>query len=397
MKIMRTAACGLMLLAALRAANWTDRGEYDLVLTIRAEAAPQKRLALLDQWKSKYPQSELRQERRELYLQAYQSQGDSAKMLAMAEEMIGEKPDNFVGLYWCTVLIPAGRDSASDRLKIGETAAHQLLSGLDGYFRAGASPEKTRVGLLAHRALGWVAWQRGDYAAAEKEFAGVLHQSPKDGEITAWLGMVMALEKEPEKLVPSFWYLARAASMHDDGALPEGQRRQVDMLLEKLYVSYHGEPGGLEKLEVDAAASPDPPAGFTVESAQVIADRKAEEELERTNPELAAWKKLRKRLDAVDGDTYFAESVRNTPLPKLKGTLIRATPARRPKELVVWIGAPNTEEITLKLSAPFPNEADPGTALEFEGVPEAFTKSPFTMSIDVERDKVVGWPAHRGR
>ncbi len=64
---------------------------------------------------------------------------------------------------------------------------------------------------------------------------------------------------------------------------------------------------------------------------------------------------------------------------------------------MVWIGAPNTEEITLKLSAPFPNEADPGTALEFEGVPEAFTKSPFTMLITVERDKVEGWPARRGR
>jgi hypothetical protein len=397
MRTIRIALCGLTLLAALQAANWTDRSEYDLVLTIRAEAAPQKRVALLDQWKEKYPQSDLRQMRRELYLQAYQSQGDGPKMLAMAEEMIGEQPDNFVGLYWCTVLIPAGKDAAPDRLKIGETAARQLLAGLNGYFPTGTDPEKARVGLLAHRALGWVEWQRGDYAAAEKEFAANLHQNPKDGEMCAWLGMVMALQNTPEKQVPSFWYLARAASLRDEGALPEGQRRQVDMLLEKLYVSYHGEPEGLEKLQVDAVASPDPPAGFNVDSAQVIADRKAEEELERTNPELAAWKKLRKRLEAADGDAYFTESVRNTPLPKLKGTLIRATPARRPQELVVWIGAPNTEEITLRLSAPFPNEADPGTVLEFEGVPEAFTKTPFTMLINVERAKVDGWPGRRSR
>lgn len=391
------AAYGFTFLAALQAANWTDRSEYDLVLTIRAEAAPQKRLTLLDQWKTKYPQSEMRQVRRELYLRTYQSQGDSPKMLAMAEEMIGEQPNNFVGLYWCTVLIPAGKDAAPDRLKIGETAAHQLLAGLDGYFPSGPPAEKTRVGLLAHRALGWVAWQRGDYPAAEKEFNGVLHQSPKDGEMSAWLGMVMALQNTPDKLVPSFWYMARAAALRDEGALAEGQRRQVDMLLEKLYVSYHGEPEGLEKLQVAAAASADPPAGFNVESAQVIADRRAEQELERTNPELAAWKKLRKRLDAADGETYFADSVRNTPLPKFKGTLIRSTPARRPQELVVWIGAPNTEEITLKLSSAFPNEADPGTTVEFEGVPDAFTRSPFTMSVNVEREKIEGWPARRAR
>jgi hypothetical protein len=396
MKILLTAACGLTLVAALHASNWTDRGEYDLVLAIRAEAAPQKRLALLDQWKQKYPQSELRQERRELYLQAYQAQGNSPRMLAMAEEMIGEQPSNFVGLYWCTVLIPAGKETSPDRLKVGETAARQLLAGINGYFPAAAGAEKDHASLLAHRALGWVAWQRGDYTAAEKEFAGVLHQNPKDGEIAAWLGMVMALQNTPEKLVPAFWYLARAAAQHDDGALAEGQRRQVDMLLERLYVSYHGEPEGLEKLQVDAAAAPDPPAGFNVESAQVIADRKALEELERTNPELAAWKKLRKRLEAVDGDAYFAESVRNTPLPKLKATLIRFSPAKRPKELVVWIGGPNTEEITLKLSEPFPNEADPGTEVAFEGVPDAFTKSPFTMSITVDREKVEGWP-RRGK
>ena len=45
--------------AAPAPAKWTDRNEYDLVLTIRAEAAPQKRLALLDQWKAKYPKTEL--------------------------------------------------------------------------------------------------------------------------------------------------------------------------------------------------------------------------------------------------------------------------------------------------------------------------------------------------
>ena len=50
------------------AAKWTDRNEYDLVLNIRAEAAPQKRLALLDQWKAKYPKTELQQVRQELYL-----------------------------------------------------------------------------------------------------------------------------------------------------------------------------------------------------------------------------------------------------------------------------------------------------------------------------------------
>ena len=75
-------------LAAAPPARWTDRDEYDLVLNIRAEAAPKKRLALLDQWKAKYPKTDLQQVRQELYLAAWQSLGDSPRMLAVAREMI---------------------------------------------------------------------------------------------------------------------------------------------------------------------------------------------------------------------------------------------------------------------------------------------------------------------
>ena len=46
-----------------------------LFRSIRAEAAPQKRLALLDQWKAKYPTTELQQVRQELYLSAWLSPG----------------------------------------------------------------------------------------------------------------------------------------------------------------------------------------------------------------------------------------------------------------------------------------------------------------------------------
>jgi len=70
--------------AAAAPAKFTDRNEYDLVLTIRAEAATQKRLVLLDQWKAKYPKTELLQVRQELYFSAYQSLGDNVHMLSVA-------------------------------------------------------------------------------------------------------------------------------------------------------------------------------------------------------------------------------------------------------------------------------------------------------------------------
>ena len=95
-----------LLASAWTPAGWTDRSEYDLVLKIRMEASPQKQLELLDQWKRLYPQSEMRQQRRELFLAAYQASGDAAHVFETAREMVADSPDNFVGVYWCTLLVP---------------------------------------------------------------------------------------------------------------------------------------------------------------------------------------------------------------------------------------------------------------------------------------------------
>ena len=156
----------LVAAAAGAAADWTDRGEYDLALAIRAEPAPKARLQLLDQWKARYPKTEMRQVRRELYLSSYQTLGDSDGMLAVAREMLSDQPDSLVGLYWCTILIPGGKSGSEETLRVGERAARALLSGRDTHFSAARKPaslpdaewrkQGANAELLAHRALGWI-------------------------------------------------------------------------------------------------------------------------------------------------------------------------------------------------------------------------------------------------
>jgi hypothetical protein len=392
--------------AAGAAAKWTDRSEYDLVLTIRAEAAPQKRLALLDQWKAKYPKTELQQVRQELYLSAWQSLGDSQRMLAVAREMISGGADTLVGLYWYTLLVPEAKEVSADLLDAGEKAAHQLLAGLDTYFAAAAKPEGTapevwpkrrsEAEFLAHRAIGWIRWQRADYPAAETEFNTCLKQDPNHAEISAWLGAVMVLDRQPANEVPALWHLARAASYRAGGALPDTQRRQLGPVLERLYTAYHGETAGLDQLRIASVATAFPPAGFDIESASAALVRKQDEELTRTNPQLASWLRIRRRLEAPDGEAYFAATLHNTALPtRLKGTLLRATPAGKPAELVLGVGDAAAEEVVLKLDKPFPHGAESGTVLEFEGTFEAFTKAPFSLTLVAAQDKIEGWPAKR--
>jgi len=399
-------AAALAAVAALatsaQAAAWTDRGEYDMVMGIRAEASAQKRVELLDRWQAKYPQSELRQVRRELYLAAFEALSDGAHMLKTAREMLSEQADNPVGVYWCTLLTPEVRDPSADILDAGEKAARQLLAGLDTYFAAAGKPatasdaewqkRKGSAGLLAHRTLGWIAWQRGDFAGAAKEFRLYLDQNANSAEITAWMGIVSGLQKEPGNQVAALWYLERAGALRGDGALPDGQQRAVGALADQVYTAYHGDSDGIENLKTAALASAVPPPDFQVETAAAVTARRADEELNRTNPQLAAWVHIRSQLEAPDSDKYLAD-LRSTPLPKLKGVVIRAVPEANPAEIVLGMSQPTTEEVVLRVSSPFPNAAPPGTELEFEGTVESLGKQPFTLTVLVDREKITGWPA----
>jgi tetratricopeptide (TPR) repeat protein len=180
------------LLAAMcaSAANWTDRKEYDLVLNIRAESSPQKRLGLLDRWKSAYPKSALAQDRMELYLAAYQALGDGPNMLHTAGELLSAQPDSLVGAYWFALLLPEQKAPAPELLALGEKAGNLLLAG---------PKSQAGVEMTARRALGWVHWQRSEYGPAEEEFRQCLQLDPASAGISAWLGTVLAIQQQPEK------------------------------------------------------------------------------------------------------------------------------------------------------------------------------------------------------
>ncbi|HMD71250.1 MAG TPA: hypothetical protein VKF41_07895 [Bryobacteraceae bacterium] len=393
----------IALLTALAAAAappaWTNREEYDLVLKIRVEASPQKQLELLNQWKKQYPQSEMRQTRRELFLSAYQASGDIVHMFETSREMLTEQPSNLVGVYWCALLAPEMKDTRPETLDVGYKAARQLQAGLDTYFAPGRKPEgmtdadwatrKSAAGLLARRAIGWVEWQRADLPAAEKTFTAYLQQDPNNAEIASWLGFVLASQNKP---IPAAWQLFRVSSMHGEGALPEVWRHQVEDLAGRLYAAYHGGADGADKLKAAAAASPFPPAGFQVDSAEVVRQRNAEEALNQADPELAAWLRIYRQLSAPDGEKYFLDSLKPARIPKLRGTVIRCEPAGKPDTISLGLSSAATEEVVLKVSVPFAHAAEPGTQIHFHGAADAFVRDPFRLTVIAGQEDIDGWP-----
>ena len=79
----------------------------------------------------------------------------------------------------------------------------------------------------------------------------------------------------------------------------------------------------------------------------------------------------------------------------MRGVLVEARPACHPKELLVAMplpdaGQPLQPEITLKLDKLLTGKADVNAEFQWEGVPSAFTKSPFMLTMDTDAGKIEG-------
>jgi len=392
------------------ARNWKDRAEYDLYNAIVNEQDPSKRLALLNSWKEKYTKSDYAPERLQIDLTTCSALNQPDKVIATGNEVLQTDPKNLTALYLITLNVQRLPKPRPDDLASGEEAAKGLISNLDTFFAADKKPATTNdadwekakkdTELLAHTSLGWIALQKKDNDTAEKEVTKVLQLNPNNAQISYWLGTAIVAEKKPERYSEALWQFARAGSLdQSQGGLNPQARQQIDTYFINTYNRYHGQdPQGLAQLREQAKAQPFPPAGFKIENVEEL-KAKNEEEFRRKNPALAMWMNVKQELTGPNGTQYFNDNMKGAEVPGgaegieyFKGKLISAKPAVRPKELVLAITDPNTPEVTLNLDAPLPGKAEPGTEIEFAGVPTAFTKDAFNITFDVEKKKIAGWP-----
>ena len=112
------------------------------------------------------------------------------------------------------------------------------------------------------------------------------------------------------------------------------------------------------------------------------------------NPDAARalWRSIKKQLTAANGEDYFRANLENADLPVLIGTLLSATPADQPSELLVNLSGGDSPEVTLKLTdesgrlsqvGHLNGPLAPGSQIQFRGVPVAFTREPFMLTFEV--------------
>jgi hypothetical protein len=397
-----------------------DAGEYEVYTEVAKALAAgdfSKALADLGSWGQKYPQSDLSSNRLMFYVQAYAGSKQPAKAVDTAAGLLAGDLDAATGggadalklLYTVAAAIQEVAKPSPEELATGEKAGRTLLAydrKPEGLADDAWTQVRGQLRTAANAAILHVALVRAaqsidakDCAPAEIALRRVMEEFPDSAQAAWYLGSAALCQYKslPEKAGLGIYEIARAAALDPAKGMVDQKWQQavVAPYLEQVYDRYHGpDPSGLKQLKDTAAGSPFPPAGFHIASITEIAQAK-QEEFEKTNPQLALWMKIKGALADAGGEQYFANELKDAALPALRGVLVSAKPACRPTELLVAVPLPDAPqppaaEIALKLDKPMAGAPEAQTGIQWTGVPQAFSASPFLLTMDAESAHIEG-------
>jgi tetratricopeptide (TPR) repeat protein len=400
--------------------KWKDQAEYDLYIqagkNIQARTFAQA-VTALDTWKQKYPDSAYKNDRSVFYIQAYAGEKQLAKAVDEAGTLLAAGdlnatfsdpatgPNQAITVLFTTVtaivLVP---NPTPEELDIGKKAAEVLLAfdrkpqGIadDQWNQARTQQlQPPAKGALLYIAMfpGNQAMAKKDWAAAEAAYGKALGDYPDAAAISYNLGLTFSYQKKNSEALYEF----QRAAVLDPTLGGNNDAKKIQTFADNSYIKIHGSDEGLAQLKEQAKQAALPPAGFHVMTQTEVAEAK-QKEFEQSNPQLAMWMKIKAALADTEGEQYFATQLKDAAVPKLKGTLVEAKPACHPKELLVAVPLPDAQgapkaEISLKLDAPVAGKPELNSEIQWEGVPSAFTKDPFLLTMDTEKAKVEGLKA----
>ena len=397
--------------------NYKDREEYDAYNEVTKDFAAKnfsKALADLERWSEKYSDSEFKDDRQMLYVQAYAGTNQMGKVLDSTAVVLAN--DRFTSansanvlrvLYAAMSAIRHIPDPSPQQLAVAAKAASLLETydtAPDGVTATAWATTRSERQAAARAALLYIALipasravKANDCGGAETAAMKAIQEFPESVQ-AAWLLALANLclaKTDEQKTSPALYELARAAALEPVKGMVDAKWQQTSIIpyAEKAYSQFHGaDPQGFKDLKELAVQSALPPPGFAIKSASEIA-RENQDEFESKYPQLALWLKIKNALSGSDGERYFESDLKGAAVPELQGVLVEALPECRPTELRVAIRLPNNTqnppaEIALKLQRPLKGKPELGSEIHWTGVASAFSKEPLLLIMDVEPSNV---------
>jgi len=229
------------------------------------------------------------------------------------------------------------------------------------------------------------------FATAQAAFTKALGDYPDQTAISYNLGLSLSSQKKNSEAVYEF---ERAAVLDATLGGTQADPGKIKTFADGAYTKVHGSDEGLAQLKDQVKAAPLWPDGYHIKTATEIAEEK-QKEFEQSNPQLSMWMKIKAALSDSDGVAYFESQLKGAAVPKLKGMLIDAKPACKSNTLLIAVPLPDAKgepvaEIALKLDTPLTGKPTLNAEVQWEGLPSAFTPSPFLLTMDTEKASIEG-------
>ncbi|MGB8495423.1 MAG: protein kinase [Candidatus Acidiferrum sp.] len=219
--------------------------EHSEFKAVQAEKDEAHQIQRLDDFVSRFPNSELLVDAYALYYRDYRELKNFPKVIEYSDKLValGGKADanaRFQALYARAIAYDALRPNDPAQAKQAKEAAALGLSTLneikkpENVMDAAFAAERKPIMVYLDETAGTASTTLKDYAGAIEAYQAALALDPDDGNATYQLGLAY-LGVSPPRQLDGFWALARAASAKNRGG---PQPQEIKAYLKKLMASY---------------------------------------------------------------------------------------------------------------------------------------------------------------
>jgi tetratricopeptide (TPR) repeat protein len=375
-----------------------DPAEYNAYVTALQQQDPNAKVSALEAFVTQYPNSVMKTSALEQLMSTYQATGNQAKVVDSAKRLLAADPNNLRALALLTFLARQGVMSNQNVPQNLADLQQYCTKGLEAVKAnqkpAGIKAEdfeklKKETSLIFNGGCGFAALQSKDYQHAQEYMKAAVDQEPNDLQNVYPLATAY-LSANPPDTLNGLFYLARAADIAPAGSAAQQQIQAYGL---KVYKNYHGSDQGWADYALPTAKTDtSPPADWATKITKYVPPTPTEQAHDLVKDKTAdqvkqlsfgEWE-LVLSAGTPEDQAKVWDVIKNVPL-QMEGTVIEATSNT---ELHIAASEDDIEQkrpdITLTMTGPIPAARMPkaGDTFDFEGTPNAYTPTPFMMTME---------------
>ena len=362
-----------------------DPAEYNAYVAAIGMSDPGQKAAALEQFLTQYPNTVMKSDALQQVMGAYQQANNLPKATDAATRLLQAEPNNVAALYLLALINKANAQqgnaqAAAAARQYGERGLQALptFAKPDAMAADAFAKAKEQMAVGFNGAAGFGAFMAKDYPAAEKYLSAAAQANPDD---FATIYQLAASYLESKPLNPlGFWYGARAINLSKSNAAANAQ---ITKYVQTKYENYHGGPDGWDQILAGAAASPNPPANFTVtqETPATHAAKIAQSGDPKTM-DFGSWQIVLTDADPPVADNFWNQ-IKGVP-QAFQAKVIEADKDKLLVAATVDAMTANKADTEITMAAPIPVKLIPkvGDTIGVQGVPVSYDKSPYMLHMD---------------